>query len=60
MYKAKMKAYKDFKINVRGKRADTPPMVYTDIEVEYLLWSDDLNVRDVEQAISYQNKNIVR
>lgn len=42
---------KDFKVSVRGKRADKFPMVYTDIEVEYLLWGDDLKVRDVEQAI---------
>jgi putative redox protein len=41
----------DFKVNVRGKRADTFPMVYTDIEVEYLLWGDNLKTRDVEQAI---------
>ena len=41
----------DLKVKVRGKRADTFPMVYTDIEVEYLLWGDDLKVRDVEQAI---------
>jgi putative redox protein len=41
----------DFKIKVRGKRADTFPMVYTDIEIEYLLWGDNLKVRDVEQAI---------
>lgn len=41
----------DFKIKVRGKRADKFPMVYTDIEVEYLLWGDNLKVRDVEQAI---------
>ena len=41
----------DFKVNVRGKRANSPPKVYTDIEVEYLLWGDDLKVKDVEQAI---------
>jgi putative redox protein len=41
----------DFKVNVRGKRADSYPMVYTDIEVEYLLWGDDLKTRDIEQAI---------
>lgn len=41
----------DFKIRVRGKRAETFPMVYTDIEVEYLLWGDTLKTRDVEQAI---------
>jgi len=26
-------------------------MVYTDIEVEYLLWGDDLKDKDIEQAI---------
>ena len=41
----------DFKVKVRGKRADKFPMVYTDIEVEYVLWGKDLKVRDVEQAI---------
>jgi putative redox protein len=41
----------DFKIKVRGKRAGTFPMVYTDIDVEYLLWGDNLKTRDVEQAI---------
>lgn len=41
----------DFKINVRGKRTDTYPMVYTEIEVEYLFWSDDLIAKDAEQAI---------
>jgi putative redox protein len=41
----------NFKVKVRGKRADTFPMVYTDIEVEYLLWGDNLKSRDVEQAI---------
>jgi putative redox protein len=41
----------DFKVKVRGKRAETFPMVYTDIEVEYLLWGENLKARDVEQAI---------
>jgi putative redox protein len=41
----------DFKVKVRGKRADTFPMVYTDIEIEYLLWGDKLKIKDVEQAI---------
>ena len=41
----------DFKINVRGKRAESPPMVYTDIEVQYIFWGDDLKQKDVEQAI---------
>jgi putative redox protein len=41
----------NFKVNVRGKRAETFPMVYTDIEVEYILWGENLKERDVEQAI---------
>jgi len=41
-----------FKIKVRGKRADEFPMVYTHIEVQYLLWGEDLKARDVEQAIA--------
>ncbi len=42
----------DFKVKVRGKRAADYPMVYTHIEVEYLLWGNDLKARDVEQAIA--------
>jgi len=49
--KKKKVALTDFKVNVRGKRADTYPMVYTEIEVEYILWGDELKTRDVEQAI---------
>jgi len=49
--KKKKVSLTDFKVNVRGKRAETYPMVYTDIEVEYILWGDDLKIRDVEQAI---------
>jgi putative redox protein len=41
----------DFKVKVRGMRAENFPMVYTDIEVEYLFWGDNLKARDVEQAI---------
>lgn len=41
----------EFKVKVRGKRAKTFPMVYTDIEIEYLLWGENLKEKDVEQAI---------
>jgi putative redox protein len=41
----------DFRVVVRGLRADTTPKVYTEIEVIYLLWGDDLNPKFVEQAI---------
>jgi len=40
-----------FDVRVRGKRADEHPRVYTEIEIEYLLWADDLNPKDVDQAI---------
>ena len=49
--KKKKVAPTNFKVNVRGKRAETFPMVYTDIEVEYILWGENLKERDVEQAI---------
>lgn len=42
----------EFRVRVRGKRAETFPMVYTDIEIEYLLWGENLKERDVEQAIN--------
>ena len=41
----------DMQIKVRGHRADDYPMVWTDIEVTYLLWGDNLKPKDVEQAI---------
>jgi putative redox protein len=41
----------DFQVQVRGKRADTHPKVYTDIEVIYHLWGDNIDVNSVERAI---------
>jgi putative redox protein len=49
--KKKRQSLKDFKINVRGIRADDYPMVYTYIEVEYLLWGEGLNEKAITQAI---------
>jgi putative redox protein len=46
----------DFKVKVRGKRAEKFPMVYTDIEVEYIFWGDNLKAKDVEQAIKLSEK----
>ena len=40
-----------FKVCVRGKRADDHPKVYTEIEIEYLLWAEELSTKAVEQAI---------
>jgi len=39
----KRQPLQDFKVKVRAKRADDYPMVYTDIQVEYLLWGEGLN-----------------
>ena len=41
----------DLKIEVRGKRRESHPRVYTHIEIIYLLWGDGLDVNAVEQAI---------
>lgn len=41
----------DFKVKIRAKRADTYPKVYTEIEIEYLLWGDNLTEKAVQQAI---------
>ena len=40
-----------FEINVRGKRAADHPKVYTEIEVQYLLWGNELDEKSIEQAI---------
>lgn len=41
----------DLKVNVRGKRAESAPKIYTDVEVEYIIWGKDIKQKDVEQAI---------
>ena len=40
-----------FEVRVRGKRADDHPKIYKEIEIEYLLWAEDLSPKAVEQAI---------
>ena len=47
----KRKQIDEFQVRVRGKRADKPPKVYTEIEVTYLLWGEKLDSKAVEQAI---------
>lgn len=42
---------KDLRLRVRGKRSETYPRVYTEIEVQYLLCGDGLNEEAVRQAI---------
>jgi putative redox protein len=41
----------DFRVIVRGLRASNYPKVYTEIEVFYLLWGEEINPSFVEQAI---------
>ena len=41
----------DLRVKVRGKRADDYPMVWTDIHLTYLIWGEDIQPKDVEQAI---------
>lgn len=49
--KKKRAVLDDLKVRVRAKRADDHPMVYTQIEIEYLLWGQNLDPKAVEQAI---------
>ena len=41
----------NFRVEVRGKRADTYPRIYTDIEIVYHLWGQDIESKAVEKAI---------
>ena len=47
------KRYKlaDLQVRVRGKRATDYPQVWTDIHLTYLIWGEDLQPKDAEQAI---------
>ena len=47
----KRQPLQDLKVRVRGRRADEFPKVYTEIEIEYLLWGEGLSKKAVEQAI---------
>ena len=47
----KRQPFQDFQVRVRGKRADTYPRVYTNIEISYHLWGNDIDPKAVEQAI---------
>ena len=42
---------REFQVKVCGKRAETAPMVFTEIDVTYLLWGENLPAKAVEQAI---------
>ena len=47
----KRQSLKDLKVKVRGRRAEDYPMVYTDIEVQYIFWGTGLSEKAVVQAI---------
>lgn len=47
----KRKVLNRFLVKVRGMRAQSHPKVYTEIEVEYLIWGD-VDAASVEQAIA--------
>ena len=51
----KQQPMQDLRINVRGKRVDTYPMVFDQIEVEYIFWGD-LTEKAVEQAIEFSEE----
>lgn len=40
-----------FEIQVRAKRAEDYPMIWTEIEVTYLLWGKEIDPKAVEQAV---------
>ncbi len=44
-------ALSDLQVQVRGKRAKDYPMIWTDIHLTYLVWGEDIQPKDVEQAI---------
>jgi putative redox protein len=41
----------DLQVQVCGKRASDYPMVYTELEVTYLVWGDGLDSKAIERAI---------
>jgi putative redox protein len=47
----KRKNLTEFKVDVRGRRAENDPRVYEEIVVEYHLWGTDLDESSVTQAI---------
>jgi putative redox protein len=48
----KRQPLKELRLQVRGKRAETYPRKYIEIEVKYLLWGDGLDEEAVRQAIT--------
>jgi putative redox protein len=49
--KKKRQPLKALKVNVRGKRAEDYPKIYTEIEITYLIWGVGIDTKSVERAI---------
>ena len=47
----KRQPLKDLKVRVRGRMVDDFPRIFDLIEIEYLLWGDEIDPTAVEQAI---------
>jgi putative redox protein len=41
----------DVRVRVRGKRASDFPKIWTEIHLTYLIWGDNIQPKDAEQAI---------
>jgi putative redox protein len=41
----------DMQVRVSGKRADDYPMIWTHIQITYLIWGRSIKPKDLEQAI---------
>lgn len=47
----KRQPLKALKVKVRGNRCEEYPKIFTEIEVTYLIWGDDIDPQAVERAI---------
>ena len=41
----------DFEINIKAETSEEHPQVFTHIDLEYVFYGKDLNVKDIERAI---------
>ena len=46
----------DFEINISAEMSDQHPKVYTDIDLEYVFYGENINTKDVERAIELSQK----
>jgi putative redox protein len=49
--KKKREPLKALKVQVRGKRAEEYPKIYTEIEITYLIWGVGIDTKSIERAI---------